>query len=97
MELLFKVDDETKVGKAILDVIYAAIKQDKRAVQLVEEDFMDNLIFPGKPLTEEQFDKMTVAMEDEGDYMTLEKAKKETMALLKKKRNENRNKKKGEH
>jgi len=95
MELLFKVNDETKLGKVIADMVYSAIKQDKNAVQLVEENFMDELIFPGKPLTNAQFDKMTMAMEEEGDYISLERSKKETIALLKKKRNENRNKKKG--
>ena len=94
MELLFKVNDETKLGKIIIDMIQSAIKQDKSAVQVVKEDFMEQLIFPGKPFTDEEFDKMTLAMEDEGNYIPLEKSKKETLALLKKKGNENRNQKK---
>ncbi len=95
MELLFKVNDETKLGKEIVQMIYAAIKQDKTSVKIVaEEDFMDNLIFAGKPLTAAQFDKVTMAMEEEGDYVTLEQSKKETLALLKKQRNAGRNKKK---
>lgn len=96
MELLFKVNDETKLGKEIVQMIYAAIKQDKKAVEIVaEEDFMAKLIFPGKPLSTAQFDKVTMAMEETGDYIPLSQSKKETLALLKKKRNANSNKKKG--
>lgn len=96
MELLFKVNDNTKLGKEIVEMIYAAIKQDKKAVEIVEEeDFMDKLIFPGKPLTATQFDKVTIAMEEPGDYIPLSQSKKETLALLKKKRNAISNKKKG--
>ena len=94
MELLFKVNDETKLGKVILDMIHSAIKQDNKSVKFIEEDFMDKVIFPGEPLTEEQMEILTLVMEQEGDYITLDEAKKETMAFLKKKRNEIRNKKK---
>jgi uncharacterized protein YcgL (UPF0745 family) len=96
MELLFKVNDETKLGKEIVQMIYAAIKQDKNAVEIVEEeDFMDKLIFAGKPLSAAQLDKVTLAMEEEGDYISLAQSKKETLALLKKQQNAGRNKKKG--
>jgi hypothetical protein len=95
MELLFRVNDETKLGKVIVEMMQSAIKQDKKAVQIVEDDFMDKLIFPGKPLTEEQLDKVTAAMESMEDYIPLEQAQRETMAFIKKRRNESGNKKKG--
>ena len=96
MELLVKVNDNTKVGRQLIDAIRSAKKQDTESVLIInEEEEFGDLILEGPVLTQKQFDRLTIAMEADVDYVPIEKAKKEILNQLQKKIDEGSNKKKG--
>ena len=83
------INEKTKTGKRVIELLNQAAKEDAKAVQNYSQDLFDrnNALGIGAPLTDDELEQLAVELEAD-EKVTLEEARKNILARIKKRNHE---------
>lgn len=83
------INEKTKTGKRVIEFLNQAAKEDAKAVQNYSQDLFDrnNALGIGAPLTDTELEQLAMELEAD-ETVTLEEARKNILARVKKRSHE---------
>lgn len=81
------INEKTKTGKRLIEILNQAVKEDASAVQNYSQDLFDhnNALGIGPPLTDKELEQLAIELEDD-ETLTLEQAREQAIEYLKRKK-----------
>ena len=83
------INEKTKTGKRVIELLNQAAKEDAKAVQNYSQDLFDrnNALGIGAPLTDDELEQLAIELETD-ETVTIEEARKNILARVKKRSHE---------